>query len=141
MRYLDASIPVGLMIGQPKQKLEDIRAIMEAVEAGRERVATSVFTIAEIVYVLEREGKDGMFIAEVIDDFLGCGGLKVIDAKADDALDTAMEIYKKYKIDFVDAHHIATMQEMRIREIYSLDPHYDCIPKIKRLEQVAAKVR
>ncbi|MDI6903016.1 MAG: hypothetical protein QMC77_04700 [Methanocellales archaeon] len=47
--------------------------------------------------------------------------------------DKILELYDKYDVDFIDAHHILTMRKMRIKEIYSL--HYDKFDDIVRLEK------
>lgn len=136
MRYLDASIPLALMLTEPREKLSDIREIMLAVETGRGSVITSVFTVAEIIYVLERENKKGGTIKELVGDLIGCSGLKLVDANSGVILNNALEIFEKYEIDFIDAHHVATMKHLGIRDIYSLDSHYDRIKDITRLEKL-----
>jgi len=135
MRYLDASIPLGIMIAEPKEKLNDLREIMNAIETGGEKAATSTFTLAEIVYVLERENKQKRMIKELILDFMNCSGLSVVDVEVGKCND-ALETYEKYDIDFIDAHHIAMMNDIGIKEIYSLDPHFDRIKGIIRLEKL-----
>ena len=136
MKYLDASIPLAIILAQPKEKLSDIRKIMLAIESGRENVVTSVFTIAEIIYVLEREGVNQKTIEILVKDFVGCSGLRIVDANSGHIMSDALEIYRKYKIDFIDSHHIATMNHLGIKEIYALDPHYDRVKEIIRLEKL-----
>lgn len=133
MRYLDASIPVCTIIGEPKEKVEACEEIMERIEKGREVVKTTTFTVAEIIHILTREHLDSKRILDSVKGFLGCHGLRVSDARKDLCL-PALELALKYKVDFVDAHHWLTMKLYRITEIYSLDPHFDRLPGIKRLE-------
>lgn len=136
MRYLDASIPLALMLSEPRDKLSDIRDLMLAIESGRERVATSVFTLAEIVYVLERENKKEETVKKLVEDLACCSGLKIVNAQGNNILDHTLDVYVKYRIDFIDSHHIATMKHLGIKEIYALDPHYDRVEGIIRLERL-----
>lgn len=121
-------------MGEPREKLEACRGIMEKIELGKERVRTTAFTVAEIVHILMREHVDPDKIVESVKKFLNCAGLKVGDARKDLCL-PALELALKYKVDFVDAHHRLTMKFHKINEIYSLDHHYDRLPGIKRLEK------
>lgn len=137
LKYLDASVPLCVFLGEPEERLEACRQIIKKIEIGKERVRTSVFTIAEIAHVLmKRERERPARIEEMIKNFLDCVGLRVSDARKDLCL-PALEVALKYKIDFVDAHHILTMRQYNIKEIYSLDPHYDRFTGIRRLEKSA----
>ncbi|UZE92144.1 MAG: type II toxin-antitoxin system VapC family toxin [Methanosarcinales archaeon] len=135
MRYLDASIPLGVMLRAPKAKLDDMREIMLRISDGREKAITTIFTLAEIAHVLERAKKPKNKIREYLSAFLGCSGLKLIGAENHAISDKILELYDKYDIDFIDAHHVLTMRKMRIKEIYSQDAHYDKFNDIIRLEK------
>jgi predicted nucleic acid-binding protein len=121
------------MTGEPEEHYPGCAGIMERVEAGRERVSTSVFTVAEIRHILEKREKIGQKKAtRMVLSLLDCLGLKLLDAEAmvcREALETA----DRFKVDFVDACNVLTMRRNRLREIYSLDEHYDRFPDIKRL--------
>ena len=109
---------------------------MGAIDRGKERVRTTTFTVAEIIHILmERERERPAKVKEMIKTFLDCAGLRVEDARRELCL-PALELALKYKVDFVDAHSILTMRQHNIREIYSLDPHYDRFAKIRRLEDL-----
>ena len=135
MKYLDASVPLCVLIDEPKEKVESCKNVMKKVSQGKERVRTTAFTVAEIIHVLMRERKRPEKIIESVRRFLDCAGLKVSDAHEDLCL-PALELALKYKVDFVDAHHLLTMRRYGIGEIFSLDPHYDKFPRIKRLERL-----
>ncbi len=126
-------------LGEPEEKLEACRQIIRKIERGREKVRTSVFTVAEIVHVLmKRERERPARIEEIMKRFFGCTGLRAGDARRDLCL-PALELALKYKVDFVDAHHRLTMKIHKIDEIYSLDRHFDRFLGIKRLEAPGAK--
>lgn len=135
MRYLDASIPLGVMLRAPKNKLDDLMEIMTRISDGEERVATTIFTLAEIAHILERAKKPKNEIKKYLSAFLGCSGLKLVGAENRAMSDKILELYDKYDVDFIDAHHILTMRKMRIKEIYSLDTNYDKFGDIIRLEK------
>ena len=124
------------MTEEPKGKFEACLRIMEEIEAGRERVGTNVFTIAEIFHILtSRERMKPSEAREKLSALLDCAGLKLVDVHADlcaPSLATAIE----YGVDFVDAYNALTMRKYRISEIYSLDSHYNKIPGMKRLERI-----
>lgn len=138
MKYLDASIPLCTIMGEPKEKLEACRKVMKKIEQGKEIARTTAFTVAEIIHVLMREHVDSNKIMESVEKFLDCAGLKVSDARRDLCL-PALGLALKYEVDFVDAHHRLTMKLHKINEIYSLDRHFDRFPDIKRLEAPGAK--
>ena len=122
-------------MGEPREKLETCRGIMKKIELGKERVRTTAFTLAEIVHILMREHVDSDKIAESVEKFLNCAGLRMGDARGD-LCSNALKLALKFEVDFVDAHHVLTMQRYGIGEIFSLDSHYDKFPRIKRLERL-----
>ncbi len=110
---------------------------MNAISVGKEKVRTTTFTVAEVVHILmEREEERPARVWESVKVFLDCRGLRVGDARKDLCL-SALELALRYRVDFVDAHHILTMRQYNIKEIYSLDPHYDRFTGIRRLEKSA----
>lgn len=134
MKYLDASIPLTIFLGEPVEKLEACRQIVRKIERGEERAATSAYTVAEILHILmRREQKHPAIIVEMLERFLESPGLRLTDALGELCL-PALKLALKREVDFVDAHHVLTMQSRGIREIYSIDPHFDKFPEIRGLE-------
>jgi len=138
LRYLDASIPLCTITGEPKEKLGACEEIMKKIEQGKEIARTTAFTVAEIVHVLMRERVDPNKIIVSVKKFLDCAGLRIGDVRRDLCL-PALELAQKYEVDFVDAHHRLTMKLHRITEIYSLDSHFDRFSDVKRLEVPGGK--
>jgi predicted nucleic acid-binding protein len=91
--------------------------------------------VAEVVHILMREHVSPGKIVESTKRFLSCAGLRIGDARKDLCL-PALELALRYKVDFVDAHNVLTMKQHNVKEIYSLDPHYERFPGIKRLEDI-----
>lgn len=133
LRYLDSSIPLCVMTGEPRGYYSRCIEIMEKVEKGEEKVATSIFTVAEIQHILKkREKLDAGKTTNMIVSFLDCQGLKLLDVEA--ALcRIAIEVSLQYGVDLVDAYNVLTMKKRKIEEIYSLDDHYDKFKDIKRV--------
>lgn len=136
VRYLDASIPLCIQTEDPPEKVNACRRIMEKIERKKELVKTSSHTLAEMFHILAgREKEDPEKVREILFSFLNSAGLRLVDAKhkfCENAIDLAL----RQKVDFIDAHHVLTMRDIKIGEIYSLDPHFDRFPNIKRLEDV-----
>ena len=136
MRYLDASIFLCVMLKAPKDKFEDVKEIMVKISQGSEHAITTIFTLAEIAHILQREKIAKEKIKIYLSALLGCGGLKMIGAEDDILSHKAVDLSTKYDIDFVDAHHILTMRKLQIKEIYSLDPHFDMFKDIIRRDKL-----
>ena len=132
MRYLDASVPLCVMTGEPAEHYQRCVEIMERVGEGKEKTSTSVFTVAETDHILKRGklGRDER--ARKLKSLLDCSGLKVLDIEAILCRD-ALELAHTYEVDFVDAHNVLTMKRNGIKEIYSLDEHYDMFDGIQRV--------
>ena len=136
LRYLDASVPLCVMTEEPKGKFEACLRIMEEIEAGEERGMTSVFTIAEIFHILtSRERMKPSKARDKLSALLDCAGLKLVDVHAE-LCAPSLALALDRGVDFVDAYNALTMQKYKISEIYSLDPHYNRIPGMKRLDRI-----
>ena len=132
MKYLDTTIPLCVMTGSPGKYYKRCIEIMKGVEGGDERVVTSVFTIAEMGHILEsRENLGKKKVMDMLVSLLDCIGLKLLDVEALLCMD-AITLKARYKIDFVDAYNVLTMRRNGIKEIISLDTHYDMFKDIKR---------
>ena len=104
---------------------------MRGGEKGEEKVVTSVFTVAEIKYLLEgSERFDENKATDMVLSFLDCIGLRLVDVEAS-ACREAVEMSGRFQVDFVDAYNVLIMRRRGIREIYSLDEHYDVFRDIK----------
>lgn len=47
---------------------------------------------------------------------------------------SALYLFEKSSMDFIDAYNAAVMEQKGVKVIYSYDKHYDQVPEIKRLE-------
>lgn len=115
---------------------ESCRQIMASIETGEETAITSPLTIAEIFHILlQREKQNTQTVKQQILVLLDCIGLQLVDLPQE-LTKKSLEIAAKYNVDFVDAANIALMQKHNIKEIYSLDEHYDKFRQIKRLTTI-----
>ena len=130
-RYIDASIVVEVLIEGPLA--ESCTLILERIQNGTERAITNLFTIAEIHHILAlREKKTLPKVEEAIEAFLQMKGLSVVSFEPE-KIREALRISTRYDIDFVDATHKVTMQEMNLGSLYSLDSHFDKFKDIQRM--------
>lgn len=137
LRYLDATIPLCVLTQEPAKKVVNCLLLMEDIESGLEKVKTNVFTIAEITRILIAHEKDQpQKVREQIGAFLESQGLIVVDVDKDVCVN-ALDLMSKHSVGFVEACHVRTMKAHDIKEIYSLDPHYDKFKGINRLEKLA----
>jgi len=98
LRFLDTSIPLCVMTGEPKEQYQRCLEIMKGVEKGEEKVVTSVFTVAEIKYILEgRERFDENKATHMVISFLDCIGLRLLDVEAS-ACREAVEMSGRFQI-------------------------------------------
>jgi predicted nucleic acid-binding protein len=124
------------MTEEPKGKFETCLRIMEEIEAGKERVGTNVFTIAEIFHILtSRERMKPSEARDKLSALLDCAGLKLMDVHAEMCA-SSLALAIEHGVDFVDAYNALTMRKYRINEIYSLDSHYNKILGMKRLDRI-----
>ncbi|MFQ6052100.1 MAG: type II toxin-antitoxin system VapC family toxin [Candidatus Hydrothermarchaeota archaeon] len=134
MRFIDTNLFLYKMLGKPKDKYRRSSALIERVEEGKERCATSSIIIAEIVWVLETVNWKMSRIKELIEAIFELKGLKILDTPGDFFPLDAVKLATKTGVDYVDALNSLTMQKYKIREIYSFDRHFDRINFITRLE-------
>lgn len=133
LRYLDSSIPLCILTKNPKEQFDKCMEIMGKIETGKERAATSVFTVAEIGHILEhRESLNKERVKKAVISLLDSLGLKLLDVEAL-VCRNAIELKTEYDIDFIDAYNVLTMRRNQIKEIYSLDEHYDVFKDIRRI--------
>ena len=131
MRFLDSSIPLAVLLEEPRESREDAVEIFAAVEDGRERVVASPFGVAEIVYVLERARWRRAKVREALRDLLGAAGLRLVAAEPN-LVPVALDLYRTSGADFIDCHNVATMRALGLNEIFSFDRHFDAFPGITR---------
>ena len=131
MKYIDTSTVVDYIL---KAGLEytDCDRIIKAIKSGKESVLFSILNISELFYVLQREKLSLNRIQTTIEDFVKLPGVHLMDIPTELGLE-GIKLAEKYRIDFTDAIIYLLMKKHGIKEIYSLDRHFDKFRDIQRL--------
>ena len=123
--FIDANLILRYLLNDPEAES------VEQLFRKQEDLILSNLVVAEIVWTLTsfyRWRKD-----KIIPPLLGL--IKLPFIKADkNLLLSALEIYHKHNIDYVDAYLIALINKRKIKTLYSYDKHFDKIKHIPRRE-------
>ncbi len=124
---VDADIILRLLTGDPPEMAEAAVQFFARAEAGELTLHLSCFTVAEIVWTLERAFKVARAdIASELMEFLSSPALLVEDRS------TVLEALARYgdlNVSFGDAMVAAEMGRVGRRVIVSYDPDFDWIPE------------
>lgn len=125
MRFIDANIILRYLLDEPGAKEA------EKLFKSGEKLYLSDIIYAEIVWTLSSfyKWKKAKVIA-ILEEFIINRNI-VADKKL---LYTALSIYRKHNIDYVDAFLVALMRKNKQKELYSFDKDFDKIPGVKRLK-------
>ncbi len=130
-QFIDANI-LMYSLGGSHPLRDPCKATLEKIKEGRVQVVTNTEVLQEILYRFFSIRKYSL--AEVVyTSMVGlCGEVLPVTLKD---TDRALELLKKTpRITSRDAVHAATMINNGIKEIYSIDPHFDLISEIRRLQ-------
>jgi predicted nucleic acid-binding protein len=138
MRFLDANIfiyayykPKRQLSQKEKHMKEYAKKIISNVSQGKEKVATTVVHLSEIVNIL----KHGMTVdelAKLITGLFMLDNVEIYGVSKEDYF-AAVELSKDLKIDPNDALAVKAMKTSNINEIYSFDEDFDKVEEIVRL--------
>jgi predicted nucleic acid-binding protein len=138
MRFLDANIfiyayykPKKQLSQKEKHMKEYAKKIISNVSQGKEKVATTVVHLSEIVNIL----KHGMTVdelAKLITGLFMLDNVEIYGVSKEDYF-AAVELSKDLKIDPNDALAVKAMETSNINEIYSFDEDFDKVEEIIRL--------
>jgi len=141
MKFLDANVFIYAYY-KPKRKLterekklkEEAKRIISDISEGREKAATTVVHLSEIVNIL----KHGMTPKELTDFILGLYFLDNLEIYGVSEAEyfAAAELAADLKIDPNDALAIDFMRRNGIEEIYSFDKDFEGKDGIKRLPKL-----
>ncbi len=137
MRFLDANVfvyayykPRGKLTKEQKDLKDKAKAIVKAINEGREEVITSVVHLSEISNILKR----AMPTSELHNFLLGLysrENVKIVGVTSADYL-LAIELMNELDMDPSDTLAVAIMKRNNLKEIYTFDKGFDKIKEIKR---------
>ena len=141
MKFLDANVfiyayykPKRTLTEREKKLKEEAKRIISDISEGREKAATTVVHLSEIVNIL----KHGMTPKELTDFILGLYFLDNLEIYGVSEAEyfAAAELAADLKIDPNDALAIDFMRRNGIEEIYSFDKDFEGKDGIKRLPKL-----
>ncbi len=128
--YLDTNIFIYSVLNE-NELGEKARKILEKIKTNNINGFTSVLTIDEIIWAIQKElGKEKS--ANLAEGFISMQNLEFIPANID-IIKKSLNYYKN-SLDPRDAIHVASMQSKNIKTIYSTDSDFDKIKSIKRID-------
>ena len=128
--YVDSSVILRFLTGDPPDIAAQACALFEAVEQGKLTLVIDAIVVAEIVWVLQSfYGYPSHEIARVVQELLSHEGLEADDKPG---LLTALNLFADKNVDFADALVAVHMGQRGIKEIFSFDRHFDRLPDIIR---------
>lgn len=128
--YVDTSVILRFLTGDPPDIATHARALFEAVEQGDVALVIDEIVVAETVWVLQSfYGYPSHEIARVVQELLSHKGLEADDKPG---LLTALNLFADKNVDFADALVTVHMGQRGIKEIFSFDRHFDRLPDIIR---------
>ena len=136
VRFLDTNILLRYFTGQPVDQASRARWLLQRVERGEEKVATSVMVLFETVFTLQRTYKVSKpDIQQMVSDVLSLSGIQLHGKRL---YLRALALYaQQAPLSFADAYNAVFMREQGLSEIYSFDADFDNIDGLTRIEPVA----
>ncbi|MGQ9555466.1 MAG: PIN domain-containing protein [Anaerolineae bacterium] len=131
-RFLDTNVILRYLTRDDEGKAEAALNLLQRVERGEERLATSVVVIFEVVYTLASfYGVGRERIRELLLPIINLRALRLPGKRL---FRQALDLYCEKRISFADAYNAALMLADGETEIYSYDTDFDRIGGITRLE-------
>lgn len=134
MLFLDPNVILRHLTNDDPERGLACFAVMQAIERGELSVWTSDLVIAEVVFVLSNKKTYGLSreaIRDLLLPLIGLPGIKLANKRS---YRRAFELYTALPMDYIDAYHVALMEQRGIGEILSYDSHFDQVEGIKRRE-------
>ena len=127
-KVLDANIVVRYLVSDDTEKAERFSQLLK--ETGYSFILTDV-SVAEIVWVLESYYRVSR--PDIVDKLHALLAVNSIISNKE-ILGRALEYYKGYSVDYIDAYLASYAQNVGHLEIVSYDRDLDKLPQTKRLE-------
>ncbi|MBI4174496.1 MAG: type II toxin-antitoxin system VapC family toxin [Candidatus Aenigmarchaeota archaeon] len=128
---VDASVFLEVELAQKRQT--ECKEFLQRLARGEASAIISDFAIDSIMIAMHRHKKSGSDIRKFLLSLLLYKGLSIYSASISDKIKAAEHV-GKFKLDMEDSIVLQCALSNGINEIVSLDPHFDKIKGIKRLE-------
>jgi uncharacterized protein len=131
-RFLDTNILMRYFTKDDPAKAQAALALLQRVEAGDERVLTSIKVIFETVFLPERRYKvPKQQVRALVESIVALRGLQLTGKAL--CLQT-LALYEASNVSFADAYSAVYMQSRGVTEVYSWDTDFDTLPGLTRVE-------
>lgn len=131
-KFLDANIILRYLTNDlPDESLRCERLFKNTANS-KEALFTNILVIAEVIWVLfsgYHFPKD-----KVIEGIRKILNTPNIHLDEEEIILSALYLFEKSNMDFIDAYNAAMMEHKGISAIYSYDRHYDQVSEVKRLK-------
>lgn len=132
--FLDTNIFLRHLSNDDPAKAQSCLKLIQSIERGEVVAWTSSLVIAELVFVLSNKKTYGLSreaVGEVLLPLINLPGIKIARKRL---YRRVFELYTGYPIDYIDAYHIALMEDRDALELYSYDTDFDLVPEVNRRE-------
>ena len=133
IRFLDTNLLLRYFTRDDEDKAARVLSLLQRVERGEERVATSPLVIFETIFTLQRSYKVSRDkIKELVEPVIALRGLQLPNKHI---YYQALDLYTSIpKLSFADAYNASYMASLNMTEVYSFDTGFDDLPGINRFE-------
>ena len=124
-KFVDANIILRYLLDDPEADS------VERIFKKQKEIFVADIVIAEVIWTFTTfyKWRKDRFIPK-IKSFLSPDFIKA-DKKI---LNVALDIFEKYKIDYIDAYLISLMEKKKVQSIYSFDRDFDKVQSVRRIE-------
>jgi predicted nucleic acid-binding protein len=129
---MDTNILLRHLLQDIPHQSQRATALIGRIEAGEIRVRLTETVVFEAVFTLQRTYKRGS--GAIRDALLPILELPGVSLPQKARFRRAFALYAEQGLPFADAYHVALMNELGLRKIYSFDEDFDRISGITRLE-------
>ena len=132
MRFVDTNVFIRFLTEDIPEKAGACEELFKKALADKERLFTTEFVIAEIIWVLESYYElSKKEVQDKVEKILNTPNL-VCQNK--DIILNALTLYYEKDIDYIDAYNAVFLRNNSIETLYSYHKHFDSIDWLTRLE-------
>lgn len=130
--FLDSNVILRHVLGDHPDHSPRATAYLRRIEQGEIKVRMFDTVIFEVVFTLQRQYKRPKpRIREAILPLLELSGI-ILPGKR--RFRRVFDLYIDLNLSFADAYHTVLMEQLKLTEVVSFDPHFDRVKAIKRWE-------
>lgn len=129
--FIDANIFLGIILEE--EKAVACEHFLKSLQDKNQNAITTDFIVYSCLIIIERNTKSIKSLKNALMFFAAYSNLRILRPSFDE-LYSAVEIMESNNLDFDDSLIVACMRSHGIKEIASLDRHFDKIKEIERIK-------